>query len=544
MGDMNFPDSPALEEGYLDWSWDGEKWVHNGLTGLQSMPANITTANVRLTNPQRSDFETQEDANNYFYEALENGGGGDGGNVDLSDYYTKPQTDEKFQVKGDYLVEFTEEDPTVPSHVKSITTSDISRWDNPPTGGDGNADLSNYYTKPQTDDKFQVKGNYLTEFTEEDPTVPSHVKAITTSDISKWNNPPTGGGGAVDSVNGKTGAVNLTYSDVGAQVAGSYAASNHNHNGVYQPAGSYATSNHNHSGVYQPAGSYALSNHTHNYAAIGASYTKSESDGKYALKGAGGSDPNAVKLTGDQTINGTKTFAGGVTYFKNLFITGVAAGGVGISGKARIEFSNGATTIYSGANTLQTNATGTDISGNLRVTAGTVTSTSFNTNALGTQTPSIARFWGRVVHSVGTGGVGFYFSNANVITPTGPSDVGVDAKVSLGNPEKRWKQVWASGGIAGNTRHYQNGDEAVLSVNDLVDVIKDLRDATQGQSTFESLRESMTGCLDQLVGKLEGIQSDAKSHLDDLHREVEEDEARGQAYIDSLSSEIETTESK
>ena len=89
MGYMNFPDSPALEEGYLDWSWDGEKWVHNGLTGLQSMPAKITTANVKLTNPQRSDFETQEDANNYFYEALENGGGGDGGNVDLSDYINK-----------------------------------------------------------------------------------------------------------------------------------------------------------------------------------------------------------------------------------------------------------------------------------------------------------------------------------------------------------------------------------------------------------------------------------------------------------------------
>ena len=37
----------------------------------------------------------------------------------------------------------------------------------------------------------------------------------------------------------------------------SYAAANHNHNGVYQPAGSYAAANHNHSGVYQPVGSYA-----------------------------------------------------------------------------------------------------------------------------------------------------------------------------------------------------------------------------------------------------------------------------------------------
>jgi hypothetical protein len=152
------------------------------------------------------------------------------------------------------------------------------------TGGGGDADLTNYYTKPESDDKFQVKGNYLTEFTEEDPTVPAHVKSISTDDINKWNNPPSGGdgGGAVNSVNGKTGDVNLTYSDVGAQVAGSYATANHNHNGVYQPAGSYAASNHNHNGVYQPVGNYATTSY---------SYSKAESDEKYELKGAGGGNP-------------------------------------------------------------------------------------------------------------------------------------------------------------------------------------------------------------------------------------------------------------
>lgn len=49
----------------------------------------------------------------------------------------------------------------------------------------------------------------------------------------------------------------------GKQPKGSYAAANHNHNGVYQPAGSYAAANHNHNGVYQPAGSYAAASHTH-----------------------------------------------------------------------------------------------------------------------------------------------------------------------------------------------------------------------------------------------------------------------------------------
>ena len=49
----------------------------------------------------------------------------------------------------------------------------------------------------------------------------------------------------------------------GKQPKGSYAAANHNHNGVYQPVGSYAAANHNHNGVYQPAGSYAAASHTH-----------------------------------------------------------------------------------------------------------------------------------------------------------------------------------------------------------------------------------------------------------------------------------------
>lgn len=39
-----------------------------------------------------------------------------------------------------------------------------------------------------------------------------------------------------------------------------------------QPAGSYAAANHNHNGVYQPAGSYAAASHTHD----NRYYTESE----------------------------------------------------------------------------------------------------------------------------------------------------------------------------------------------------------------------------------------------------------------------------
>ena len=50
---------------------------------------------------------------------------------------------------------------------------------------------SDYKTKTENDALYQAKGNYLTSYTESDPTVPSHVKGITTNDISNWNNKST-----------------------------------------------------------------------------------------------------------------------------------------------------------------------------------------------------------------------------------------------------------------------------------------------------------------------------------------------------------------
>jgi hypothetical protein len=194
--------------------------------------------------------------------------GGDGGSVDLSAYYTKTESDARYQLKGNYLT--SESDPTVPQHVKSISQADINKWNS----GGGDVDLTGYATQTWVSTNYQPKGSYLTS--ESDPTVPAHVKSISQSDINKWNNPPSGG---------------------------------------------------------------------------------NDYDGS-----------DAVKLTGDQTIGGTKTFSGGVTYFQNLFISGVSAGGVGLAGNARIEFTSGATTVYSGTNTLQVNSGGTSISGSLIAT--------------------------------------------------------------------------------------------------------------------------------------------------------------------------------
>ena len=45
-----------------------------------------------------------------------------------------------------------------------------------------------------------------------------------------------------------------------------------------QPAGSYAAADHNHNGVYQPAGSYAAASHSHNGANLSFDSTRSIND--------------------------------------------------------------------------------------------------------------------------------------------------------------------------------------------------------------------------------------------------------------------------
>jgi hypothetical protein len=94
-----------------------------------------------------------------------------------------------------FLTSFTETDPTVPAHVKAITTTNISNW-NTAFGWGNHANLypllSSSYANPSWIDSLawsKITGapSFLTSFTETDPTVGSHIKAITTTNISNWN---------------------------------------------------------------------------------------------------------------------------------------------------------------------------------------------------------------------------------------------------------------------------------------------------------------------------------------------------------------------
>ena len=103
------------------------------------------------------------------------------------------------------LQSFTESDPTVPTHVKNITSDNISKWDgyeseiesikqsvnnsnsySKPTSGIPKADLSS-----SVQQSLSKADSALQSFTESDPTVPAHVKNIKQTDIDNWNSNKT-----------------------------------------------------------------------------------------------------------------------------------------------------------------------------------------------------------------------------------------------------------------------------------------------------------------------------------------------------------------
>ena len=179
------------------------------------------------------------------------------------------------QVSGDGY--FTETDPRFPqiANCTKVTAKHIAKWNTP-----GSAPVSSVNGKTGAvvlahgdvgaAPTSHTHSQYLTSFTESDPTVPAHVKSISTADIAKWNT-PAAAGGAVDSVNGKTGVVVLSHTDVGA------AAASHTH--------AYAPTNHTHS-------EYAPVSHTHS---------------NYLTTVAAG---NGTKLTGTNKIEMSGSFTG------------------------------------------------------------------------------------------------------------------------------------------------------------------------------------------------------------------------------------------
>ena len=117
--------------------------------------------------------------------------------VNLDDYYTKAESDERYQPVGEYLTSIPEEYVTegelnskgyltsIPEEyitegeldskgyltehqtLKTINGESLVGTGNITIEGGGSADLTNYYTKAESDGRFQPVGEYLTSIPEE-----------------------------------------------------------------------------------------------------------------------------------------------------------------------------------------------------------------------------------------------------------------------------------------------------------------------------------------------------------------------------------------
>ena len=98
--------------------------------------------------------------------------------VNLDDYYTKAESYERFQPVGEYLTSIPEEYVTegelnskgyLTEHqpLKTINGESLVGPGNITIEGGGSADLTNYYTKAESDGRFQPVGEYLTSTPEE-----------------------------------------------------------------------------------------------------------------------------------------------------------------------------------------------------------------------------------------------------------------------------------------------------------------------------------------------------------------------------------------
>lgn len=159
-----------------------------------------------------------------------------------------------------------ETDPTVPAHVKAITSTQITNWDASFGWGDHSAQ------------------GYLKSFTETDPTVPAHVKGISQADINNWN--AAAGNTGPD----MTAYYTKTESDNKFQLKGSYLTSS--------DLSGYATQS------WVTSQGYLTSASLNGYA----TQTWVTSQGYSTYTGA-----DAVKTSGNQTVGGSKTFSSNVT---------------------------------------------------------------------------------------------------------------------------------------------------------------------------------------------------------------------------------------
>ena len=235
--------------------------------------------------------------------------------VDLTGYATESWVTAGFQPKGSYL---TSSDLTGLATESWVSTNYQVKGSYLTS-----SDLSGYATETWVGSNYQPKGSYLTS--ESDPTVPSHVKSITTSDISAWNTAAGSGfSGSYNDLSDKPSTFPPSAHGHGwGEISGkptTFTPSAHGHGWteISSKPSTYPPSAHGHSWG-DISGAPTIPTKTSQLTNDSGFVTSSVVSG-YATEAwvnaknystYTGSD--AVKTSGNQTIGGAKTFSSNVT---------------------------------------------------------------------------------------------------------------------------------------------------------------------------------------------------------------------------------------
>ena len=193
------------------------------------------------------------------------------------------------------------DDSTPSEPVVSINRTEVDTWYEPQFVKN-TAFNKNFGTAAGT----VAEGNHThSEYveTETDPTVPQHVKDITTTQIANWDTAYGWGNHATQGY--------LKAGDVPNTDLSNYYTKGES-DGKYEPK--FTKNNAFNKNFGTAAGTVAKGDHTHSeYASKGDSYTKAESDAKYEQKGAGGGGGGLP--AGDWHCTGNITAVGNITAY-------------------------------------------------------------------------------------------------------------------------------------------------------------------------------------------------------------------------------------
>lgn len=190
--------------------------------------------------------------------------------------YSKGESDKRFQPLGNYT-------PSGYSYSKAETDTKYQPKGNYAPAGNY-ANKGDSYTKTESDGRYQAKGSYQPSG---DYATNSALNSGLNNKFDKGNVAQSTGTSTVHVMSQKA-STDAFQPKGNYQPAGNYALVGASYtkaesDGKYQPKGSYQASGYSYSksesdGKYQPKG---------NYATAGSSYTKNESDSRYDRKGTG-----------------------------------------------------------------------------------------------------------------------------------------------------------------------------------------------------------------------------------------------------------------